>query len=382
MFPIRVVNFILVGCLLSAVFAVPARAASEAVVYSFKGPPDGNAFGPSAGLIDVGGALYGTTGGGEGTVFKVTLAGVEKVLHSFGVGNDGFYSQGGLIDVGGTLYGTTAYGGAHAIEGGEGTVFKVTPAGVEKVLHSFSLKRTDGDYPSAGLIDVGGTLYGTTSGGGAYHGGTVFTVTPAGVERVLHSFGVGNDGFDPDAGLIDVGGTLYGTTYYGGAHGYGTVFTVTPAGVEKVLYSFGGGNDGAYPSAGLIDVGGTLYGTTAYGGAYYSGTVFKVTPVGGEKVVYCFKGLRDGASPVGGLIYVDGTLYGTTGTGGAYGNAYNGGTVFKVTPAGVERVLHSFGEGNDGSSPVGGLIDVGGTLYGTTSGGGAHGYGTVFKESP
>ena len=73
MFPIRVMSFILVGCLLPALLAVPARAASEAVVYSFKGFPDGDD--PDAGLIDVGGTLNGTTEGGgavdAGTVFKV-----------------------------------------------------------------------------------------------------------------------------------------------------------------------------------------------------------------------------------------------------------------------------------------------------------------------
>jgi uncharacterized repeat protein (TIGR03803 family) len=56
------------------------------------------------------------------------------------------------------------------------------------------------------------------------------------------------------------------------------VFKVTPAGVAKILHSFGSGTDGASPEAGLIDVGGTLYGTTEEGGAVDAGTVFKVTP--------------------------------------------------------------------------------------------------------
>ena len=98
-----------------------------------------------------------------------------------------------------------------------------------------------------------------------------------GVETVLYSFckmGCA-DGAEPFGGLIDVKGTLYGTTSGGGANGRGTVFSFDPStGAEKVLYSFIGGADGAYPQGGLIDVSGTLYGTTTMGGAYSKGTVF------------------------------------------------------------------------------------------------------------
>ncbi|MGA8325772.1 MAG: hypothetical protein WB757_06785 [Candidatus Cybelea sp.] len=51
-----------------------------------------------------------------------------------------------------------------------------------------------------------------------------------------------------------------------GKRGDGTVFSVTPSGIEAVLYSFSGGSDGKNPESGLIDVNGTLYGTTPYGG--------------------------------------------------------------------------------------------------------------------
>jgi uncharacterized repeat protein (TIGR03803 family) len=49
-----------------------------------------------------------------------------------------------------------------------------------------------------------------------------------GSEKVLHSFGYGSDGATPLAGLIDVKGTLYGTTSAGGKDGDGTVFALTP----------------------------------------------------------------------------------------------------------------------------------------------------------
>ena len=79
---------------------------------------------------------------------------------------------------------------------------------------------------------------------------------------MLHSFGSGTDGTGPTADLINVKSTLYGTTEEGGAYNAGTVFSITTSGTEKVLYSFTGGTDGDSPQTGLIDVGGKLYGTT------------------------------------------------------------------------------------------------------------------------
>ena len=139
---------------------------------------------------------------------------------------------------------------------------------------------TAGKYPQAPLIDVGGILYGTTNNGGTFRDpktcyfgcGTVFSITTSGVVKVLHSFGGAEDGKYPaQAGLVDVGGTLYGTTSAGGAFGDGTVFSITTDGVENVLHSFGGQGDGSDPIGGsLLEVRGTLYGTTWSGGTFGS----------------------------------------------------------------------------------------------------------------
>ena len=176
-------------------------------------------------------------------------------------------------------------------------------------------------------------------------------------ETVLHSFHSGGDGLYPEAGLIDVSGTLYGTTEVCGTHDFGAVFSVNPAtGAETVLYCFAGGTDGANPFAGLIDVKGKLYGTTANGGNSNEGTVFSVDPTSGaETVRYSFSGGTDGGIPVASLIDVKGTLYGTTKAGGTVG----AGTAFSLDAAtGVETVLHSFAGGSDGTYPVASLIDV------------------------
>ena len=102
-----------------------------------------------------------------------------------------------ILGTDGNFYGTTEDGGAHCSAEGTacGTVFKITPTGVETILYSFGATSTDAALPVAGLIQgTDGNLYGTTSSGGtngvvALNAGTVFKITPAGVETVLHSFG-------------------------------------------------------------------------------------------------------------------------------------------------------------------------------------------------
>ncbi|MGB9265711.1 MAG: choice-of-anchor tandem repeat GloVer-containing protein [Terriglobales bacterium] len=95
-------------------------------------------------------------------------------------------------------------------------------------------------------------------------------------------------------------------------------------------------------------------------------------------VVHNFTGGGDGANPVNGFVAdSEGNLYGTASSGGPSNN----GVVFKINSAGAETVLHTFAGGTkDGSGPQGFLIvDSAGNFYGTTSGGGAYGSGTVFK---
>jgi uncharacterized repeat protein (TIGR03803 family) len=107
---------------------------------------------------------------------------------------------------------------------------------VVDVLHSFG-NGTDGSEPyAAALTNVVGTLYGTTWQGGGYGGGTVFSIDPStGAEIILHSFGSGADGAKPYAELINVNGTLYGTTWQGGTYGGGTVFSLGTAGARTAV---------------------------------------------------------------------------------------------------------------------------------------------------
>ena len=94
--------------------------------------------------------------------------------------------------------------------------------GKETVLHKFAGSPSDGANPNAALVNVNGTLYGTTSQGGTngeycVQGGcgTVFSITASRSERVLHFFTDGKDGALP-RGLVVVKGSLYGATFSGG----------------------------------------------------------------------------------------------------------------------------------------------------------------------
>ena len=371
---------------------VSCTAGTERTLYSFgANATDGQQ--PYAGvMIDSAGNLYGTTqnGGvsGLGTVFRITAAGTETILHSFGTtATDGQIPRASVVmDKAGNLYGTTSKGGPYQL----GTVFKIDAAGTETILYSFGSRPSDGEFPEGNLIiDSAGNLYGTTTSGGTWGSGTVFRIDPAGTATILHSFGIGNtDGAEPYGGLLmDAAGNLYGTTGQGGAYFEGTAFRLSPDGTETILHSFGPTvTDALVPTPGLVmDSAGNLYGTTSQGGANVSGTVFKIDPAGVATILYAFFPTpTDGRwpAPYAGLIMdTSGSLYGTTSNGGAnyLDNIQRGdGTVFRVSAAGAETILHSFGTGaTDGLSPFGGLtIDNAGNLYGTTVNGGAN-FGTI-----
>jgi uncharacterized repeat protein (TIGR03803 family) len=346
------------------------------------------------------GYLYGTTvtGGanGYGTVFKVTPSGTLTTLYSFCPQSgcvDGEEPEAGLVQAtNGDLYGTTEDGGAS----GGGTVFKITPSGTLTTLYSFcSLPEcADGGLPVAGLVQAtNGDLYGTTTGGGANHSGTIFNVTPSGTLATLYSFCSQSgcvDGLQPEAGLVQAtNGDLYGTTPWGGVGGYGTVFKITPSGTLTTTYSFcsqSGCTDGEFPYAGLVQAtNGYLYGTAQNGGTYHLGTIFKITPSGTMTALYSFcsqSGCADGEEPDFGLVQAtNGDFYGITTGGGANAN----GTVFKITPSGTVTTVYTFCSQSgctDGANPYAGLVQAtNGYLYGTTSQGGAHNNGTVFSPS-
>jgi uncharacterized repeat protein (TIGR03803 family) len=249
----------------------------------------------------------------------------------------------------------------------------------------------DGNYPAAPLVQgLDGNFYGTTGVGGGLGVGTVFKVTPAGTLTTLHTFNYSTDGGLSFAGLtLATNGKFYGANSAGGIHGYGTIFEITPGGSLTTLYSFcsqANCADGSAPAAALVQApDGNFYGTTTSGGALNNGgTVFKITPAGKLTTLYNFcsqANCPDGDQPLAPLVQgSDGNFYSTTYSGGAYGF----GTVFKITTAGKLTTLYSFCANAgcpDGEHPYGGgLVQASdGNFYGTTIQGGTNNSGTVFR---
>jgi uncharacterized repeat protein (TIGR03803 family) len=254
------------------------------------------------------------------------------------------------------------------------------------------VSQTDGVSPRGALVQgIDGNLYGVTESGGSPHScqgvigcGTIFKVTTGGTLTSVHVFDL-TDGSHPAAAPIQaVDGNFYGTTSAGGLYRQnGTMYMLTPGGTLTTIHNFSVPG-GANPVGGLVQgTDGKFYGTTHFGGANLSGTVFKMSSTGTAERLYNFcpqTNCPDGQAPSDGLIQgTDGNFYGTTTLGGAHGE----GTVFKVTPTGTLTTLYNFCSQSpncaDGATPNVTLVEANGALYGTTFQGGAHVSGTVFK---
>jgi uncharacterized repeat protein (TIGR03803 family) len=392
--------------------AANAPGATFTVLHSFGVLTNVSGFEPHTALVqDTGGILYGATFAGEGnsagTVFKVKPDGTGfQVLMNFSTplqstNSTGANPNGDLVLSGNTLYGTTYNGGA----GGCGTVFSMHTDGTGfTVLTNFpatvGLTNTVGARPAGTMVLSGSTLFGTTQAGGLKGNGTVFSVNLNGTGLIqIKSFsaltGLTNiDGAIPSGGLVVSGTTLYGATGKGGPGGTGTIFKVSTSGAFAVLTNFppvvldpsistSTNSVGAHPSGGLYLSGNTLFGATSIGGVLGAGTVFSVNTSGSALgPLYTFSGGADGATPVGGVLISGNTLYGTTSAGGAggFGSVYNFNT---NNAAGTFTDLYEFSGDADGGYPSANLMLSGNTLYGSTGGvssqpGEAGGNGTLF----
>lgn len=382
----------------SSAVAAPDNAPTRtafAVLHIFSGGSGGGLpFGALA--TDSAGTIYGTTlsGGSStcscGVVYRFNPMTSEfSAVHKFAGGaSDGQDPTGLIRDKAGNLYGTSRQGGT----ANQGVVFRIGSTGHATLLYAFCRQTgcADGADPLAPpVLDTHGNLFGTTGqgGGGPCTGGCgiVYKLDATGHETVLYTFqGSPGDGSQPGQVILDAE-SIYGTTSYGGmaseacagGTGCGTVFEVTQGGAEHVLHAFAPGTgDGTVPFAALArDAAGKFLGTTSQGGATGDGTVFEVAPGGAESVTYSFGGSGGGLAPEAPVLRDrDGNLHGTTEAGGANGL----GTVFVLTAAGKERVVHSF-SGSDGMHPGNLIAGASGAYYGTTLQGGSGNLGTIFR---
>jgi uncharacterized repeat protein (TIGR03803 family) len=313
---------------------------------------DGEA--PQGSLTLVGDTLFGATlngglvSGGYGTIYSIKTNGtVFTLLHSFDSTN-GRNGNGPLIIAGGAIFGTTESGGSGG--SGTGTVFSMNLNGSGyKVLHAFT--GPDGTFPN-GVVLAGDTLYGTAFDGGANGRGAVFSVQTNGNNfTVLYSFSAGNagsahqfndDGMEPQMLPAISGNTIYGTTTLGGYYGSGTLFSLNTNGSnftvlrtfadnvnERVLLDGGGSG----PMAVTV-TNGVLYGVTDSGGDNNSGVLYAINTNGTQFNVLHTFALADGSTgytnidgqyPEGQLVLSGNSLFGTAEQGGQ-GN----GTLFSV----------------------------------------------------
>ena len=320
---------------------------------------DGNFYGTTDG-----GGAYGN----DGTIFKITPAGALLTLYSFCSQTncaDGAGPVGLLQGTDGNFYGITNAGGANAVPNslGAGTVFKLTPAGALTILYNFcslgGTSCTDGYHPGSLLQGTDGNFYGTTNIGGAHGDGTIFKLTPAGAFTTLYSFQCQVTCSSGEYASLRVQGTsgnLYDTTEYGGASGFGTIFETSLSGALTSLYSFCSQTncpDGQYPSTLLQVSGGSFFGTTLGGGAQGGGTIFQLTPSGTLTTLYSFcsqSDCSDGESPYALVQNASGGFYGTTFSGGAYYTGEtNTGAIFEFTTANTPSTTTLTANGN----PVG-----------------------------
>lgn len=252
-----------------------------------------------------------------------------------------------------------------------------------QVLNSFN-GADAGAFPTGSITQLGKLLYGTASDGGKYGFGVIFRARPDGKDNYpLHYFDGKQEGCTPLGGVTFGyrSSVFYGTTKScGNSTKSGTVWSMNASTRQfEVLHTFELGSDGGNPESAPIKLGDTLYGTARNGGAHGQGTLYGIDlKTGAFTVLHAFGAEPDAGYPMGGLVELGGKLYGTSYVGGRL----RLGTVYEFDPKnGTEKVLHEF-NGDHGERPTVGLLSWSDALYGVTPIGGERFAGTIFKIDP
>lgn len=376
---------------------IPAQAQTVTTLYSFNSNATNTSPTFPQGTMAQGrdGNFYGISYSGDGCcqgiVYKISSTGALTSLHQM-LQTEGTNCNGLMLATDGNFYGTCSQGGIQNGNPG-GTIIKVTPSGAVTVLHSFPEVEslTDGCVPRGTPVQAAdGNFYGTTGSCGKNNYGMVYKITAAGVYTQLYSFqGGSTDVAYPYGALIQANdGNLWGTGNQlglgGGLTGNGGVFKITLAGKETKVFSFANAlSEGDYPQSGLIQgFDGNFYGTTFNGGMAQLGTIFKLTPAGVETVLWSFPNQKQGALPQ--LVLTqgpDGLLYGAATDCGSGGCSQAG--LFDITTKGAYSSLYLYPLGVPNSvqplSPL--LLSTKGKFYSTTAQGGTKSSGSFYSLS-
>jgi len=231
------------------------------------------------------GKLYGMTNAGGSNHWGVLFSfdpssNTYSKLLNFNNSANGADPVGNLMQASnGKLYGMTNSGGSNS----SGVLFSFDPAtNTYSKLLDFN-GSANGANPFGSLMQAtNGKLYGMTYYGGSNNDGVLFSFDPSSnTYNNLLDFNSSTNGAKPLGSLMQAfNGKLYGTTSEGGIYNYGVLFSFDPSVITySKLLDFDGAN-GEYPGCSLMQASnGKLYGMANSGGSDSVGVLFSFDPI-------------------------------------------------------------------------------------------------------
>jgi uncharacterized repeat protein (TIGR03803 family) len=344
------------------IYSINPDGSQGSIAVTFNGTNGAN---PSGNLINApDNRVYGTTVAGgsndNGVLFRLNPANNQyAVVHHFN-GTDGSGPR-NLFLHDNTLYGTTAAGGTH--------IGALSPDGMG-VLYSYNIQTSEfyklidfdgmnGENPQSVIRGVEGSLYGLTRQGGENGFGVLYRYNPTThIYKKLHDFDDSTGSLPTSTTLYQASNyILYGTTTWGGQYGKGVLFSFNMAHDQYTVLHHFNGAEGAYPIGTLTEENGVLYGVTEYGGNDGNGTVYSYNISTGEYTVVHAFNVYDGKRPTAGLtVGADGNLYGLTNGGGNNGK----GVVYSINPETNTYTILTHNSSATGVNPLTPFLELAG----------------------
>ncbi|MBL7861358.1 MAG: VCBS repeat-containing protein [Cyclobacteriaceae bacterium] len=236
------------------------------------------------------------------------------------------------------------------------------------------------------------SIFGTTSAGGNFNKGTVYSMNLDGSGfTVLHHFNQ-SDGNQPQGRLTRLpNGRLMGVTYQGGDENVpGTPFAINNGGVVfsinsdgsdfQKLYSFNKASSGFYehgekPAFGLLLASdGKLYGATTSGGSLGGGVLYRINQDGSNFQVLLNFGGPASVKGIPAEIPGNRIIFSVAGGNQIYKYSLNDPNLNRIPT--VADILTPLSGNTPGNTPI---IKSDGNLYGTTLTGGTNNRGFLYR---